>query len=79
MNKPTKTAQELEILIKERTKERAGPWRDGMTVSISPDSNSWRSNFSIRKQIDDAEYRDIASAIAAELRDEFDLSSRGSP
>ena len=73
MNKPTKTADELRVLIKETTIARAGSWRDSMTVAISPDGSSWRSNFSIKNQIDDADYRDSASVVAAELRDTFDL------
>jgi hypothetical protein len=71
MNKPTKTAAELEALIRLEM-GRLCPMPRSTVVSVRPDAGTWRV-FIVRGGSDDEAYLDIIHLVARRLRTEFDL------
>jgi hypothetical protein len=71
MNRPTKTAAELEALIRVEM-ERLCPMPYGTIVSVQPDAGTWRVVI-VRGGSDDDEFFDIIHLVARRLRAEFDL------
>jgi hypothetical protein len=71
MNKPTKTAAELEALIRLEM-GRLCPMPRSTVVSVRPDAGTW-SVVIVRGGSDDDAYLDIIHLVARRLRTEFDL------
>jgi hypothetical protein len=73
MKKPSKTAAELEAMIKVEM-ETISEWPTGMTVSVQPDGDSWTARTIPENPVDDAAaLRDAITEIASRLKAEFDL------
>ena len=71
MNKPTKTAAELEALIRVEM-GRLCPLPYGTTFSVHPDAGTWRVVI-VRGGSDDDDFFDVIHLVARRLRTEFDL------
>ena len=72
MKKPSKTAAELEAMIRVEM-EALSEWPTGMMVSVQPDGDSGRARTIPQNPIDDAALRDTITDIANRLKSEFDL------
>lgn len=72
MNKPTKTAVELEALIRAEM-GRLRPMPYGTMVSVHPDAGTWRVVIVRGGSDDDDDVFDIIHLVARRLRTEFDL------
>lgn len=73
MKKPSKTAAELEAMIKVEM-ETISEWPIGMTVSVQPDGDSWTARTIPENPVDDAALREAITDIASRLKAEFDLA-----
>jgi hypothetical protein len=74
MKKPSKSAAELEAMIKVQM-ETISEWPTGMTVSVQPDGDSWAARTIPENPVDDAALRDAITEIASRLKAEFDLKN----
>jgi hypothetical protein len=74
MKKPSKSAAELEAMIKVQM-ETISEWPTGMTVSVQPDGDSWTARTIPENPVDDAALRDAITEIASRLKAEFDLKN----
>jgi hypothetical protein len=71
MNKPTKTAAELEAMIRVEM-GRLCPMPYGTLVSVQPDAGTWTVVI-VRGGSEDDDFFDIIHLVARRLRTEFDL------
>jgi hypothetical protein len=74
MNKPTKTAAELEALIRVEM-GRLCPMAYGTMVSVHPDAGTWRVAI-VKGGADDDDFFDIIHLVVRRLQTEFDLEGR---
>lgn len=74
MKKPSKTAGELEALIKVEMEDISDLPTD-MTISVQPDGDTWKVVISEDATALDPSRREMILLIAEELRCEFDLKS----
>jgi len=71
MNKPTKTAAELEAAIRVEMEEICD-WPTDMAVSVRPDGDTWKVII-MQEGPDDSGRFEIIQMICDRLRSEFDL------
>jgi hypothetical protein len=74
MKKPTKSAAELEAMIKVEI-EAISDHATGTIVSVRPDGDSWKAQVVSESSVDDADLHDMITQIAYRLKTEFDLSA----
>jgi hypothetical protein len=73
MDKPTKTAAELEDMIRVEM-ARLCPMAYGTMVSVHPDASTWKVVV-VRGGSDHDDFFDIINLVARRLRTEFDLEA----
>lgn len=74
MEKPLRTANELEDLIKQRTIHLFGPWPKAMTLFVFEERMGWNVSISSANTDGNAFYRSQALGTALVLQDKFNLS-----
>jgi hypothetical protein len=72
MKKPTKTAAELEAIIRVEMEEMCD-WPTDMAVSIRPDGDTWKVVITHKSRTDESDRFEMISVICDRLRSEFDL------
>ena len=73
MEKPSKTAAELEASIKVEMEDICD-WPTDMVISVQPDGDSLKVAVMQEGSVDDADRRNMVEQIAARLKGEYDLN-----
>jgi hypothetical protein len=73
MEKPSKTAAELEASIKVEMEDICD-WPTDMVISVQPDGDSLKVAAMQEGSVDDADRRNMVEQIAARLKGEYDLN-----
>lgn len=74
MDKPQRTATELEDLIKQRTIHLFGPWPKAMTLFVFEERMGWNVSISPADTDGNSFYRSQALSAAMVLQEKFGLS-----
>jgi hypothetical protein len=72
MKKPTKTAADLEAIIRVEMEEIC-EWPTDMSVSVRPDHDTWKVVITHESGVDVSELFEMIMLICDRLRSEFDL------
>lgn len=72
MEKAPKTRKQLADLVQSVASVKIGTWPRNMQMFIYPLEDSWRVLVGF-SEVADAPYRDAVMALAAELREQYDL------
>ena len=73
MKRPTKSAAELEALIRVEMEELCA-WPTGMAVTVQPDGETWKATIMQKGRETDEELIETLQTIVNRLRTEFDLA-----
>jgi hypothetical protein len=73
MKKPSKTATELEAIIRVEMEEISCDWPTDMAVSVRPDGDTWKAVIMQESRTDDSGRFEMIQLICDRLRSEFDL------
>jgi hypothetical protein len=74
MEKPTKTAAELEALIRVEMEEIAA-WPTDLAITVEPEVDTWKVNITNGKLKDDPRLTEMIHLVADHLRSEFNLKN----
>jgi hypothetical protein len=72
MKKPTKTAAELEAIIRVEMEEICD-WPMDLAVSVRPDGDTWKAVITQESRVDESDRFEMILLICDRLRSEFDL------
>jgi hypothetical protein len=72
MRKPTKTAAEIEAMIRVEMEEIAA-WPTDLAITVEPEADTWKVNIMHGRLKDDPRLREMVHLVANQLRTEFDL------
>ena len=72
MRKPTKTAAELEAMIRVEM-EAIAAWPTDLAITVEPEADTWKLNITNGKLKDDPRLTEMIHLVADQLRAEFDL------
>jgi hypothetical protein len=72
MRKPTKTAAELEAMIRVEM-EAIAAWPTDLAITVEPEADTWKLNFTNGKLKADPRLTEMIHLVADHLRAEFDL------
>jgi hypothetical protein len=72
MKKPTKTAADLEAIIRVEMEEICD-WPTDIAVSVRPDGDTWKVIITHETKVDDSDRFELIHLICDRLRSEFDL------